>query len=114
MHARADVEERRHKPVNADIAVSARTGEGVDQLMRLLVERARTLLPREGEIALSRRQRDLLALCHAQLVEADEERDPLLLAEALRSALAALDRLTGRAGTEQMLDALFGRFCIGK
>ena len=26
----------------------------------------------------------------------------------------ALDRLTGKAATEQMLDALFGRFCIGK
>jgi tRNA modification GTPase len=29
-------------------------------------------------------------------------------------ARLALDRVTGRAGVEDMLDALFGRFCIGK
>jgi tRNA modification GTPase len=35
-------------------------------------------------------------------------------AEHLRRARAALDRLTGRAGVEDMLDALFGTFCVGK
>jgi tRNA modification GTPase len=32
----------------------------------------------------------------------------------LRAARTALDRVTGKAGVEDMLDALFGRFCIGK
>jgi tRNA modification GTPase len=41
-------------------------------------------------------------------------RDMLVAAEALRQARAELDRVTGRAGVEEMLDALFGRFCIGK
>ena len=40
--------------------------------------------------------------------------DPILVAECLRMARAALDRLTGRAGTEDMFDRLFGAFCIGK
>jgi tRNA modification GTPase len=40
--------------------------------------------------------------------------DLLIVAEALRLARVAFDRLTGRATTEDMLDALFGRFCIGK
>ena len=43
-----------------------------------------------------------------------ESRDLILLAERLRLASGALDRITGRAGVEEMLDALFGRFCIGK
>jgi len=38
----------------------------------------------------------------------------LLIAETLRGARVAFDRLLGRAATEDMLDALFGRFCIGK
>jgi tRNA modification GTPase len=38
----------------------------------------------------------------------------LLAAEALRQARLELDRITGRGGVEDMLDALFGRFCIGK
>ncbi len=37
-----------------------------------------------------------------------------LVAENLRLARAAFDRLTGKASTEDMLDTLFGRFCIGK
>jgi tRNA modification GTPase len=36
------------------------------------------------------------------------------LAEHLRLARAAFDRLTGKAGIEDVLDALFGRFCLGK
>jgi tRNA modification GTPase len=38
----------------------------------------------------------------------------LLVAEELRLARAAFDALLGRTTTEDMLDALFGRFCIGK
>jgi tRNA modification GTPase len=38
----------------------------------------------------------------------------LIAAECLRQARVALDRITGRAGVEDMLDTLFGRFCIGK
>ena len=41
-------------------------------------------------------------------------RDPLLVAEDLRLARVAFDALIGRTATEDMLDALFGRFCIGK
>jgi tRNA modification GTPase len=40
--------------------------------------------------------------------------DLLLRAEHLRAARAAFDRLVGRTATEDMLDTLFGRFCIGK
>ena len=38
----------------------------------------------------------------------------VIVAEGLGSARAAFDRLTGRAGVEDVLDALFGRFCLGK
>jgi tRNA modification GTPase len=40
--------------------------------------------------------------------------DPVLIAEDLRLARNAFDRLTGRAGVEDVLDALFSRFCLGK
>jgi tRNA modification GTPase len=89
-------------------------GTGVDDLIQLLRERAAALLPRENELALNQRQRDLLAECAAALRMADATADLLLIAEANRLARAALDRLTGRAGVEDMLDSLFGTFCIGK
>jgi len=37
-----------------------------------------------------------------------------LIAENLRLARVAFDILLGRTTTEDMLDMLFGRFCIGK
>ena len=40
--------------------------------------------------------------------------DVVLVAENLRGARVAFDRLTGRAGVEDVLDALFWRFCLGK
>ncbi|WP_194953133.1 tRNA uridine-5-carboxymethylaminomethyl(34) synthesis GTPase MnmE [Sphingopyxis solisilvae] len=100
-----------------DLVLSARTGEGMERLHRMIVEMARTLLPREGEAALRQRQRAALAEA-THWLEVDpgsrEASDLILLAERLRLASGALDRITGRAGVEDMLDTLFGRFCIGK
>jgi len=94
--------------------VSARTGEGLDLLKKGLVSAASGAMPRPGEAALSLRQRQMLAAAHSALDEAQREEDPLCIAEMLRQARLSFDRLTGRASTEEVLDALFGRFCIGK
>src|SRR3546814_8994573 len=78
-------------------------------LFRSIVEMARTLLPREGEAALRQSQRLALAEATDWLsIEAGsrEAGDLILLAERLRLAAPALDRITGRAGVEEMLDAL--------
>lgn len=79
-----------------------------------LLSRAKALLPQEGEAALTRRQRQHLQRCRAALDAFGDEADELLAAEHLRHARRALDELTGQAGTDDMLDALFGTFCIGK
>lgn len=97
-----------------DLLVSARSGAGMDDLIGLLLDRAAALLPGEGEAALSARQRAALDRLGEALSLARGEGDPILVAEGLRLARAAIDMLTGRAGTEDMLDSLFGRFCIGK
>jgi tRNA modification GTPase len=95
-------------------SVSALTGAGIAELKRALVEQARGAMPKPGEAALNARQRALLADAAEALGGSAGEGDPLLIAEQLRLARIAFDRLTGRAATEDMLDALFGRFCIGK
>lgn len=93
--------------------VSAQTGSGLSQLKSALVDAARAALPGPGEPALNRRQHELLAEAYAALQFPDFG-NPLITAEKLRLARFAFDRLIGRASTEDMLDALFGRFCIGK
>lgn len=96
------------------LPVSAVTGQGLAELTRLLIERARELLPQGDELALDRRQHDLLAEAQAALQRAMALRDPVLIAEELRIARHSIDQISGRAGVEDLLDALFGRFCLGK
>lgn len=96
------------------LPVSVVTGDGIAELMRALVDAARTLLPKGDELALDRRQHDLLVEAQAALDRGARLSDPVLVAEELRNARHAIDRISGRAGVEDLLDALFGRFCLGK
>lgn len=111
--ARCDMEDE-PVPDSVELRLSAKTGAGMPELVELLGQRARALLPREDEVALSLRQREQVGRLSSALSLAAAEQDPLLVAEALRLGRVAIDMLTGRAGTEDMLDGLFGRFCIGK
>jgi tRNA modification GTPase len=96
------------------LPVSTLSGEGLDALRTALLTRARALLPHPGALALNARHRAILAQVQVEIVAAGKVSDPLITAEHLRTARRGLDALTGRAGVEDMLDALFGAFCIGK
>ncbi|WCT75494.1 tRNA uridine-5-carboxymethylaminomethyl(34) synthesis GTPase MnmE [Sphingomonas naphthae] len=95
------------------LAVSVVSGEGLGALRARLVAAAQAQF--SGDlIALNQRQRTLVADAAESLQFASAEPDILLVAEHLRQSCSALDALTGRAGVEDMLDSLFGRFCLGK
>jgi tRNA modification GTPase len=94
--------------------VSAVTGEGLPVLKQALIAHASAAMPRPGETALNRRQRTLIDEAAGALRACAGQPDLLLVAEGLRQARLAFDRLVGRSATEDVLDALFGRFCIGK
>lgn len=94
--------------------LSARTGEGMASLRAELIATARAALPRPGDAALNARQHRLMADAAESLGAAASLSDTLLIAESLRLARVAFDALLGRTATEDMLDTLFGRFCIGK
>lgn len=111
--ARCDCEDSAAKR-GAHFRLSVVTGEGLPELRTALVDHALASLPAPGEVALNTRQHQHVTEVMDALREAAAPFDPLLAAESLRLARVALDRLVGRAGTEDMLDALFGRFCIGK
>ncbi len=111
--ARCDDPSRQVK-TEARHAVSAITGEGVDELKSSIVAAARQQLPKPGVVTVNARQSEALFDAVTHLTDALRHSDLLLKGEALRNARMAFDRLTGRATTEDMLDSLFGRFCIGK
>ena len=113
VHSRADLADRGPAPPDS-LAVSAVTGLGREALTAAIAKHARSLLPAEGQLALNRRQADCLGEARDALVIAAGTGDLVIVAEALRSARAAFNRLTGRAGVEELLDGLFGRYCLGK
>lgn len=113
VHARADLAGRETPKQGDDVAVSARTGTGMDALWSLIAERAAKLLPEIDSVSVNQRQRALLTRCHADLAAARNS-DLLIVAEEIRRALRSLDEIAGRSGIEDVLDAVFARFCIGK
>jgi tRNA modification GTPase len=112
IHPRSDLPDRQLAPPRS-LAVSTVTKEGLDELVGRLTSSSRALLPADGEVAINRRQTTELQAAESALRESDAN-EILLTAEALRQARGAFDRITGTSGVEDMLDALFGRFCLGK
>lgn len=113
VHARVDQSGRETVPPGR-IAASGLADGGARAVWDALTARGLALLPRSDQLALNRRQRQLCAVAQQALCDAAQAADPLIVAEELRHARIAFDRLTGRADTEAVLDALFARFCIGK
>ncbi len=97
------------------MAISARTGEGMEALETRLAEHARALTDVSASPALTRpRHRAALMEAVERLRAAEGERVPELKGEALRLAVQAIGRITGAVGIEEVLDSVFSQFCIGK
>ncbi len=102
-----------------EIALSARTGDGLQALRQALLQRAGWQAATEGVFIA--RKRHVLALqraaghlqdarAHAALGDGALE----LLAEELRLAHDALGEITGAFTPDDLLGEIFGKFCIGK
>ena len=113
VHPRADLRDREIAPAGS-MAVSSVRRTGLKALIERTAELARSLLPGEGAIALNRRQASTIEDARDALAAASSSSDIVLIAEHFRVARGAFDRLTGNSGVEDVLDALFGRFCLGK
>lgn len=101
------------------IAVSAKTGSGLGELTSRLGAIAADRLgdgSASGPVITQVRHRALVERAAKSLhhfVSASPP-DLELRAEELRLAASALGRITGRIDPEDVLDQIFGRFCIGK
>jgi tRNA modification GTPase len=96
------------------VAVSAKTGEGLDRLRRAILEAAGWSAT--GESVFLARERHLRALerARAHLQAAGEQREWEFFAEELRLAQEALAGITGEFSSDDLLGEIFTRFCIGK
>ncbi|MBV7456166.1 tRNA uridine-5-carboxymethylaminomethyl(34) synthesis GTPase MnmE [Acidovorax sp. sif1233] len=101
------------------VRLSARTGEGLDSLRRLLLEVAGWQSAPEGIYIARARHVQALQAVGAHLQEAADQlqaQGPALdlLAEELRLAQNALSAITGEFSSDDLLGVIFSSFCIGK
>ena len=106
--------------IDASIAipVSAKTGEGISELKELITKNVCDIEPENLEFVTNTRQQVCLAraktaleqaLLGAQLKELQD-----LISIDVKSAILALDEITGELITDDILNNIFDNFCIGK
>jgi tRNA modification GTPase len=99
------------------LATSAVTGEGLQTLRAAIASGAKSRKQPALAPSLSRCSHHVdaclkhLRLCHGVVLNEDP---PEILALELRGAIAQLGELVGTVYTEDLLDRIFSRFCIGK
>jgi len=106
-------------PKAQTIHISALTGAGVSVLLDILKSRVKDRFELSEQPSLTReRHRTALHECLSSLSRFEEIpsliQHPELAAENLRTACAALGKITGRVDVEDLLDVIFNDFCIGK
>jgi len=101
------------------VAISAKTGDGLDALRRHLLEIAGwqsapegVYIARERHVQALRRVQVHLDEAAARMAQQAQALD--LLAEELRLAQNALNEITGEFGADELLGVIFSSFCIGK
>jgi tRNA modification GTPase len=104
---------------NGVLALSTKTGEGVEALLAELEQRVIKGMEVQEAPGITRiRHRQALEQAQEELQRALDgaaiNKEPELIAEDLRLASRALGRITGRVDVEDLLDVIFSDFCIGK
>ena len=101
-----------------DVSISALTGENVNSLKKLILKRISSDFSDFGFIITSQRQNSCLVSTKKQLVTA---RTSLinscgleLVVEDLNLALFSLDGITNKTTKDDVLNAVFSSFCVGK
>jgi tRNA modification GTPase len=101
----------------AQFAISAKTGQGIDALLDAVADRAvDSMASGEPAVLTLARHREAFLSARRELAPAasSEAIEPELVAELFRGAAAAMDRVVGRIGVEEVLGQIFSRLCVGK
>jgi tRNA modification GTPase len=100
------------------ISISAKDNIGIDKLKNILIENAENSIARVNDALINQRQKSLLEQIIVNLDNATEslnlEMENEVIAIDLRTAIKIIGEITGEAWNEEILDAIFSDFCIGK
>ncbi len=102
---------------NYDIAVSSETGEGLGELLKRISSVAmgegvleKSFIVEERHYDALKRAADILGECAGNAAHLTCD----LLAVDLRDAWSALGEITGETASEEIINAVFEKFCVGK
>ncbi|PAV57811.1 hypothetical protein WR25_20143 [Diploscapter pachys] len=101
-----------HRRIRNRVQTCALTSEGVGELSRTLESWIGELCPNEQQECLA--DHALLSCALDELVLAAEATDPAIMCDHLQAAMEAYAEMVGGRVTEQILDNIFSKLCIGK
>ncbi|MBI37537.1 MAG: tRNA uridine-5-carboxymethylaminomethyl(34) synthesis GTPase MnmE [Alphaproteobacteria bacterium] len=97
------------------LGISAKTGEGFEEFQLRLNREVKNYFGNNEQPVLTReRHRKALEDTLASLNRSTQAVLPELVAEDIRLAVRSIGKITGRVDVEDVLDIIFGEFCIGK
>lgn len=99
---------------HSELPLSVLSGTGIAELLARIASILSEISIAEPALLTRQRQRGAAAQAVAALDRAAAAPETELIAEDVRLALRALERLVGRVDVEDVLDELFAGFCIGK
>jgi tRNA modification GTPase len=101
----------------ADLAIAEKAGSEIYRLLDAIAELAEERMS-SAEPALLTLERHRRGFQDARQALAStlapDAAEPELIAEDFRRAAAAMDRIVGRIGIEEVLGEIFARLCVGK
>ena len=117
VHAKCDLDSPNGLNGFNGLNVSAKTGEGLDALKTAIAERLAAQAARGDEESgadVTTRQKELLVRAAEALGRATSAADLAVAANEVRTAATEIGRIVGKTYSDDLLDALFSRFCVGK
>ena len=118
VYSKVDLLDSAQKHETDGLYISAHSGEGMERLIDRITGQAEDYNQDDQVIMARRRHVDALTrareyiLRAAQILRSTQSGE--LVAEELRGAQRQLNEITGEFSTEDLLGAIFGKFCIGK
>jgi len=104
--------------VRSCVAVSAKKGDGIDALIQTIEDSLLVQGAQDSVFSARQRHVDALLEAHHALTESllafEHHNAAELLAEDLKRVQTAIDSLTGRVASDDILGLIFSSFCIGK
>lgn len=118
LKTKSDLETKNNQTFENEISISTETGAGTDELKNKILELTQiSSIPADSVIITNERHKDALARAKKALDTAAKNisGDTLdLVSIDIKDAYSAIGEITGNTTSEEIIDAIFKKFCLGK